>query len=69
MINIHNRLKREKLKTRMVLQIHDELLCEAPEDEARIVKDLIRHEMENALSLSVPLKVDIGIGNNWAEAH
>ena len=69
MINIHNRLKREKLKTRMVLQIHDELLCEAPEDEASIAKDLIRHEMENALSLSVPLKVDIGIGKNWAEAH
>lgn len=69
MINIHTRLKREKLKTRMVLQIHDELLCEAPEDEAEIVKDMIRHEMENALPLSVPLKVDIGVGKNWAEAH
>ena len=69
MINIHNRLQREKLKTRMVLQIHDELLCEAPKDEADIVKDIIRYEMENALSLSVPLKVEIGIGKNWSEAH
>jgi len=69
MINIHNRLKREKLKTRMVLQIHDELLCEAPENEAGIIKDMIRHEMENAISLSVPLKVDIGVGKNWSEAH
>ncbi len=69
MINIWNKLKENRLKTRMLLQIHDELLFETSEDEIDLAKKLIKHEMENALKLSVPLKVDIGIGKNWAEAH
>ncbi len=69
MINIHNRLKKEKLKTKMLLQVHDELLFEVPEKEKEKVEKLVRQEMENAANLLVPLKVDIGIGNNWAEAH
>lgn len=69
MINVWNRLKERGLKTRMLLQIHDELLFETPEDEIEEVKHLIKYEMENALTLSVPLKVDIGWGKNWAEAH
>lgn len=69
MINICNRLKEKNLKTRMVLQIHDELLFEVPEDELETAKKLIKYDMENALALSVPLKVDIGWGKNWAEAH
>ncbi len=69
MINISNRLKEKNLKTRMVLQIHDELLFEVPEDELETAKNLIKYDMENALALSVPLKVDIGHGKNWAEAH
>jgi len=69
MINIWKRLKKEALKTRMLLQVHDELLFEAPEGEIEKVKALIKEEMENSIELSVPLKVDIRIGKNWAEAH
>jgi len=69
MINIWKRLKKENLKTRILLQIHDELLFEVPENELEIAQGLIKHGMENALKLSVPLKVDIGWGKNWAEAH
>ncbi|MDI6688568.1 MAG: DNA polymerase, partial [Desulfobacterales bacterium] len=69
MINIWKRLKEGNLKMRMILQIHDELLFEVPETELEPAKKLIKNDMENALSLSVPLKVDIGWGKNWAEAH
>ncbi len=69
MLNIWRRLKRENLRTRMVLQVHDELLFELPEHERDTVSALVREEMENAVRLSVPLKADIGIGANWAEAH
>lgn len=69
MTKIWNELKKQKLKTKMVLQIHDELLFEVPENEIEDAKKLIKHGMENAIELSVPLKVDIGAGKNWAEAH
>ncbi len=69
MINTWRKLKEQRCESRMVLQIHDELLFETPEGELEKMKALIRQEMENALTLSVPLKVDIGWGKNWAEAH
>ncbi len=69
MLNVQRRLKAERLKTRMLLQVHDELLFEVPEDEKEVIKELVRKEMENAVELSVPLKVDMGIGLNWGEAH
>jgi DNA polymerase-1 len=69
MIRIQNRLVQDKLRTMMILQIHDELLFEVPEGELEQVKTIVCHEMENALPLSIPLKVDIGIGNSWYEAH
>ncbi|MDO8281727.1 MAG: DNA polymerase I [Thermodesulfovibrionia bacterium] len=69
MINIHNRIINEKLRMKMLLQVHDELLFEVPEDEAQKAEALVREEMENVIKLHVPLKVDIGIGKNWAEAH
>ena len=69
MINIWNGLKKQRLKTRMILQVHDELLFEVPENEIEDAKKLIKCGMENAIKLSVPLKVDIGAGKNWAEAH
>jgi DNA polymerase-1 len=69
MLNIWNRLKREGLRTKMLLQVHDELLFEVPLEEKEEAKILIKEEMEKAIELSVPLKVDIGIGKNWAEAH
>ena len=69
MINVHKRLRREDLKARMILQIHDELLVELPVDELTAVRALVKEEMENALKMSVPVKVEIGHGRNWAEAH
>ncbi|KAF0185590.1 MAG: DNA polymerase I [Nitrospirae bacterium] len=69
MIRIHTMLKTEKLRTKMVLQIHDELLFEVQEDELDILQKIVRHEMEGAMKLAVPLKVDMGWGQNWAEAH
>ena len=69
MIGIWRRLKERDLKTRLILQIHDELLLEVPENELREVKNLVKYEMENAISLSVPIKVEIGCGKSWAEAH
>ena len=53
----------------MILQVHDELNFNVPEDEVDRLTAIVREEMENAIHLSVPLKVDIGIGNNWLEAH
>jgi DNA polymerase I len=69
MIRIWKKLKESRLKTRMILQIHDELLFEVPEDEVDTASNLIREEMEGALTLSVPLHVEVGHGRNWAEAH
>ena len=69
MLNIRDRLAREKLNTRMLLQVHDELLFEVPENEKDPVQALVREEMEGVVTLDIPLKVDIGIGRNWAEAH
>lgn len=69
MLNIRRRLKKENLRTRMILQVHDELLFELPEAEKDAAVKLVRQEMENVIVLSVPLKVEIGTGKNWAEAH
>lgn len=69
MIRIWNRLREESLAAKMILQIHDELLFELPEKEIDAVKEMVRAEMEGAVSLSVPIRVDIGFGRNWAEAH
>ncbi|WP_337287775.1 DNA polymerase I [Candidatus Methylomirabilis sp.] len=69
MIAIFRRLTLEQLGTRMILQIHDELLFEVPEAELDVAKRIATEEMEQAASLCVPLKVDIGIGMNWIEAH
>ncbi len=69
MLNIWRKLKKEKLRAKMILQVHDELLFEIPLEEKDKVKKLVKKEMENVIGLQVPLKVDIGIGKNWAEAH
>ncbi|MBI4690351.1 MAG: hypothetical protein HY754_08815 [Nitrospirae bacterium] len=69
MINICRRLKEDRLDARMILQVHDELLLEAPESEIETVMEILKTEMEGAMKLAVPLKVDIGYGRNWAEAH
>ena len=69
MIKIHDRLKSEHLKTRMLLQVHDELLFEVPEHEIEKATSVIKEEMEEVYELKVPLKVDIQFGRNWGEAH
>jgi DNA polymerase-1 len=69
MLNISERIKKEGLRTKMLLQVHDELLFEIPEKEIKTMQKLVREEMEHAVELSVPLKVDMGTGKNWAEAH
>jgi DNA polymerase-1 len=68
MINIHNQLKKMGLKSKMILQVHDELVFEVPENESAEVQKLVELEMVNAVKLNVPVKVHIGSGNNWAEA-
>ncbi|MBU2507908.1 MAG: DNA polymerase I [Bacteroidetes bacterium] len=69
MINIHNKLNRDKFKTKMVLQVHDELVFDAPKDELDEVVPIIKNLMETALPLDVPVVVDTGFGDNWLEAH
>nr|MBA2733378.1 hypothetical protein [Acidobacteriota bacterium] len=67
MLHVDDAIKREGLKARLLMQVHDELLIEAPEEEASRVADLLRREMEAAVELDVPLKVEVGIGDNWME--
>ena len=69
MINIEEKLEKEDLKTKMLLQVHDELLFEAPKEEVEKVSLLIKSEMENAFKTQVPLVVEVGSGDNWLEAH
>ena len=69
MIHIHDALKKGKHKTKMLLQVHDELVFDVYKTELDVVKPIIRQEMENAFKLKVPLIVDVGVGNNWLEAH
>lgn len=69
MLAIAQALEEQGLKTRMLLQIHDELVFEAPEAEVEVASALIRHHMQEVHPLRVPLKVNLGVGRNWAEAH
>jgi DNA polymerase-1 len=68
MIRIHRRLREEGRGARLVLQVHDELLLEVPEPEVSKVRELVRSEMCGAYELDPPLAVDVGVGDNWAEA-
>ena len=69
MINIHKKLTSENWKSKMLLQVHDELVFDVHHDELEKIQPMIKHEMENAFKLDVPLEVEIGIGKNWLEAH
>lgn len=69
MIRVDARLRAEGLKARLVLQVHDELIAECPEEEAETVKKLLTEEMEGVVSLAVPLTADAHVGKSWAEAH
>ena len=69
MIRIYDLLQAQQLQTRMLLQVHDELVFDVPKTELEIVKPLIKEAMESAFTLAVPLVADLGIGNNWLDAH
>jgi DNA polymerase-1 len=69
MVRIHGELKRLGLESRMILQVHDELVFEVTSAELDQVRDLVQTEMVNALPLKVPIEIDIGVGDNWLEAH
>ncbi|MGA2983642.1 MAG: DNA polymerase I [Terriglobia bacterium] len=68
MVKAQARLKREQLQTRMILTVHDELVFEAPEAELHRAQEIVREEMEGAYPMRVPLKVDLGVGQNWKES-
>lgn len=68
-LRVWERLKAENLRAALVLQVHDELVIDCPENEVETVKEILKTEMENAARLSVPLDVDIGIGRSWFETH
>jgi len=69
MINVDSWLESSGLKSRMIMQVHDELVLEVPESELEVVKQGLTERMESAAELSVPLVVDVGVGDNWDEAH
>ncbi|MFV8332755.1 DNA polymerase I [Flavobacterium sp. GSP14] len=69
MINIHQKLTDENWKSKMLLQVHDELVFDVHNDELEKIKPMIKQEMEQAFQLDVPLEVDLGVGKDWLEAH
>ena len=69
MIDIFDALQQKDFKSKMILQVHDELVFDVYKPELEEIKELIRTKMENAVKLSIPLTVDIGVGENWLEAH
>ncbi|HCB47751.1 MAG TPA: DNA polymerase I [Algoriphagus sp.] len=69
MIDVHNWMKKEKLKSKMILQVHDELVFDAHKDEVEILKKNIPGLMSNAIKLAVPVEVEVGLGKDWLEAH
>jgi DNA polymerase-1 len=69
MINIHRRMEKENWQSKMLLQVHDELVFDVPKEEVEALSAMVKEEMENAFSLEVPLLVEVGMGENWLEAH
>jgi len=69
MVNIRRRMKAEQRRSRMLLQVHDELIFEVPPEEEQAMRALVEEEMVNALPLSVPIEVDVDTGGNWLDAH
>ena len=69
MVSIHRRLKEEGLKAQMIMQVHDELNFNVPENEVERVREIVVGEMQNAVHLSIPLIAECGVGKNWLEAH
>jgi len=69
MINIYEHLEKNKLESKMLLQVHDELVFEVKKSETEEVKKIVMREMKNAIKLNVPVEVEVGTGKNWFDAH
>ena len=69
MINIHNWMKEERLQSKMILQVHDELVFDVLNDELDIIQTKVPEFMKTAIKMEVPMDVGVGLGNNWLEAH
>ena len=69
MINIHKKLLENKMQSKLLLQVHDELVFEILKEEEKPIKNLVKQEMMNAVKFNVPLEVEIGVGENWLIAH
>ena len=69
MIDIHREIESRKLHSRMLLQVHDELVFDVKKTEKETLMRIVKEKMEQAISLDVPLEIDIGVGKNWFEAH
>ena len=69
MIRVHEKFKEQSLKSKMLLQVHDELVFDVHKSEKDIVKTIVKDTMESAVKLLVPLKIDLEFGKNWLEAH
>ena len=69
MINIQDKMESEQLKSKLILQVHDELVFDLHVSEKQKMYQIVENEMKNAIELSVPLEVEIGIADNWLEAH
>ena len=68
MVKVHDRLEKENLKAKLILQVHDELIVEAPKEEAALATVIVKEEMENAMNLNVKLEVDVHTGDSWYTA-
>ena len=69
MINIFETLKKERLQSIMIMQVHDELIFDVHKDEIEIVKQIVKDNMRNAIKMTVPIEVEMSTGDNWLEAH
>ena len=69
MININSEFKKQSLKSKMLLQVHDELVFDVHNSEKDMIQDIVKTTMESAVKLKVPLKIDLEFGKNWLEAH
>ena len=69
MINVHRRFAAEGIRSKVILQVHDELIVEAPDSEVDTVRRILQEEMEHVVHYSVPLTTEVGTGKTWLEAH
>ena len=69
MIAVRNWLLKDKLHSKLIMQVHDELVLEVPVDEVDLIRNLLPQYMCNVLKLDVPLRVEVGVGENWEQAH